>query len=228
MKILLENWRKYIKQEVEKFLPHGTVHNVKMIGSSKLSSEEQEQQDIDKYGYIQSYRDIDVEVQISDITSEEAEEWAFSDASQRLEDESNYDVQLRIVDNWREFLNEEEELYHGTSDLYKQDILENGIQAPSYWGTAEIAAYYAKEVAEEYGGKPLIIKIPLSEFDQSLLEPDHNSIAEPLTHILGKSDEDVGEEWEEVPEPGTWRDSLDIVESVIYNATVKVLEKDLQ
>jgi hypothetical protein len=132
-----------------------------------------------------------------------------------------------LLENWREYL-EEEELYHGTSDLYKQDILKNGIQAPSYWGTVEIAEYYAKVIAEESGGNPLIIKIPLSEFDQSLLKPDHNSIAEPLTFTLGKSDEDVWEEWELVPDPGTWRDSLDIVESVIYDATVKVLEKDLQ
>jgi len=132
-----------------------------------------------------------------------------------------------LLENWREYLGEEA-LYHGTSDLYKQDILKNGIPKPSYWGTEEIAWYYAKVVAEESGGNPLIIKIPLSKFDQSLIEPDHNSIAEPLTRILGKSDEDVWEEWEKVPEPGTWQDSLDIVESVVYDAPVKVLEEDLQ
>ena len=107
MKLLFENWRKYIKQEVESFLPHGTVRDVNMIGSSVLSPEEQEQQDIEKYGDVQSERDIDVEVQIAGITPEETVKWAFSDEAQRLEDEENYDVQLRIVENWRNFVDEQ-------------------------------------------------------------------------------------------------------------------------
>ena len=60
-----------------------------------------------------------------------------------------------LFENWRKYLNEE--LYHGTSDLYRQDILENGIQAPSYWGTVEIAQYYAEEAVAEKGGNPLIV-----------------------------------------------------------------------
>ncbi len=106
MKLLLENWRQYIKQEVENFLPHGTVQSVDVIGSSTLSPEEQEQQDMEKHGYVQTERDIDVEVQIAGITPEESEEWAFSEEAQRLEDENNYDVQLRIVENWRKLLSE--------------------------------------------------------------------------------------------------------------------------
>ena len=130
-----------------------------------------------------------------------------------------------LLENWRKYVNKEEELYHGTSDLYKQDILKFGIQAPSYWGTAEVAEYYANEVSEEHGGNPLVVKIPLSKFDQSLLKPDLNSIGEPLTFTLRKTEEEVWEEWEQSDE--TWQDSLEIVESVIYDAPLKVLEKDL-
>jgi hypothetical protein len=143
-----------------------------------------------------------------------------------------------LLENWRKFMKEEvintrEDLVALLRDNPEQrkalDIRKGeGAKSPSYWGTEEIAWYYAKVVAEEYGGRPLIIKIPLSKFDQSLLEPDHNSIAEPLTRTLGKSDEEVWEEWEEVPEPGTWQDSLDIVQSVEYHGPVKVLEEDLQ
>ena len=109
MKLLLENWRNFVKQEVENYLPHGTVKSVEIIGSSNLSPEEQKQQDKEKYGFIQKNRDIDVEVQISGITSEESEEWAFSDEAQELEDLHNYDVQLRIVENWKGFISEDYE-----------------------------------------------------------------------------------------------------------------------
>ena len=109
MKLLLENWREFIKQEVEEFLPHGEVRAVEMIGSSALSPEERAKQDLEKYGFVQDddERDIDIEVQIAGITREEAEEWAFSDEADELEFNYNYDVQLRIVENWRKFMSEE-------------------------------------------------------------------------------------------------------------------------
>ena len=130
MKLLFENWREFVKQEVEEFLPHGEVRAVEMIGSSALSPEERAKQDLEKYGFVQDddERDIDIEVQIAGITREEAEEWAFSDEADELEGNYNYDVQLRIVENWRKFMNEDifyvsatqllpsEELGHGKND----------------------------------------------------------------------------------------------------------------
>ena len=109
MKLLLENWREFVKQEVEEFLPHGEVRAVEMIGSSALSPEERARQDLEKYGFVQDddERDIDIEVQIAGITREEAEEWAFSDEADELEGNYNYDVQLRIVENWRKFVSED-------------------------------------------------------------------------------------------------------------------------
>ena len=109
MKLLLENWREFVKQEVEEFLPHGEVRAVEMIGSSALSPEERARQDLEKYGFVQDddERDIDIEVQIAGITREEAEQWAFSDEADELEGNYNYDVQLRIVENWRKFVSED-------------------------------------------------------------------------------------------------------------------------
>ena len=121
MKLIFENWREFVKQEVEEFLPHGEVRAVEKIGSSVLPPEEQAKQDLEKYGYVRDEddRDIDIEVQIAHITNEEAEEWAFSREAQELEDYYNYDVQLRIVENWRKFMSEEVSGkqatgYHGT------------------------------------------------------------------------------------------------------------------
>ena len=130
MKLLFENWRQFVKQEVEEFLPHGEVRAVEKIGSSVLPPEEQAKQDLEKYGYVRDEddRDIDIEVEIAGITNEEAEEWAFSREAKELEDYYNYDVQLRIVENWRKFMNEgifyvsatqllpSEELGHGKND----------------------------------------------------------------------------------------------------------------
>ena len=111
MKLLLENWREFVKQEVEELLPHGEVRAVKKIGSSTLSPEEQAEQDLEKYGYVrdEDERDFDIEVQIAGVSNEDVEEWAFSEEAEELESSYNYDVQLRIVENWRGYLKEQEE-----------------------------------------------------------------------------------------------------------------------
>jgi len=108
MKLLLENWRGFVKQEVEEFLPHAEVRAVERIGSSTLSPEEQAEQDLEKYGYVRDEgdRDFDIEVQIAGVSNEDVEEWAFSQEAEELENSYNYDVQLRIVENWREYMNE--------------------------------------------------------------------------------------------------------------------------
>ena len=107
MKLLFENWRQYLNENVEidkevikssiLFLfPHVEIHDMEVIGSSALPPEEQHQQDLGKRGYEQEERDIDVRVYVSGVTNEEVEEWAFSDQAQELEDAYNYDVQLEI------------------------------------------------------------------------------------------------------------------------------------
>ena len=82
------------------------------IGSSVLPPDEQEQHDMDKYGYAREpeERDIDVEVEVSGISNEDVETWADSEEAQELEDEHNLDVQLRIVESWRKFIKKYETL----------------------------------------------------------------------------------------------------------------------
>ena len=109
MKLLLENWREFVKQEIEEFLPHGEVRAVERIGSSTLSPEDKVEQDLEKYGYVRDddERDFDIEVQIAGVSNEDVEEWAFSEEAEELENSYNYDIQLTIVENWRKFVNEE-------------------------------------------------------------------------------------------------------------------------
>jgi len=93
---------------------------------------------------------------------------------------------------------------------------------PSWWGTAEIAEYYAETAAEEIGPEEeyKVIKLPLSAFNPALLEADQNSVAEPLTYTLGRSEDELYEEWQNCK--GTWQDSLRIYGSVVYNAPIEV------
>ena len=62
-------------------------------------------------------------------------------------------------------------LYHGPSTSALEAIMSAGgvISAPSYWGTERIAEYYALTVAEENGGDPVVISMPLSQFKATAL-----------------------------------------------------------
>lgn len=106
-------------------------------------------------------------------------------------------------------------LYHATSSNNLPRILKYGIKAPSYWGTVDIAHYYADDIDDA-----VILRLPLSAFDTRYLAPDHASVAEPITTVIGKSEEEVQAEWRGCE--GTWEDSLEIVSSVKYNKVIKV------
>lgn len=108
-------------------------------------------------------------------------------------------------------------LYHATSQENMESIKLSGMREKSYWGTLDIALYYA-EVVEDEGLTSVLLKVPISIFEESLLRPDRPGIDEPLTYTLGKSEREVRKEWSKVK--GDWRDSLDIIGSVFYEGTV--------
>jgi hypothetical protein len=71
-----------------------------------------------------------------------------------------------------------EDLYYGTSTAFQQDIIENGIKAPSEWGSYGLAEENAMKIVEKYGGEPMVIQMPRSEFKINFLldEDNENSI----------------------------------------------------
>ena len=115
-------------------------------------------------------------------------------------------------------------LYHGTSDEVLPSMYEQSMADPSWWGTERVAWYYAEEMVDEIGGNDTVLRVPIARFDTSKLEPDHNSIAEPLTHTLGQSEDKLYERWEK--SVGTWQDCLSIYESVIYRAPMAITPED--
>ena len=81
-----------------------------------------------------------------------------------------------LFENWRGYRNLD--LYYGTTTELKDQILNIGIQAPSHWGTYELAESNANKLVEKYGGEVMIVHMKLSEFNNkklSLLEDNSNS-----------------------------------------------------
>ena len=115
-------------------------------------------------------------------------------------------------------------LYHGTSQAVAKMILGTGtFHTPSWWGTIDIAKYYAEEAAEEDDSGAAIFSVDLARFKIALLEPDGNTIAEPI--ILGrKTEEMLYATWQK--SRGTWKDSLRIYGSVIYRGQIAVTDAD--
>jgi hypothetical protein len=110
-------------------------------------------------------------------------------------------------------------LYHVTSNDLLASIVANGVNAPSYWTNDEdVADYYAETISDE-GKSPVTVTTHLHLLDERALQPDMESIAEPITGAIGKSEEEVAEEWSDA-ERGDWRDSLRIVMSIRVIAVV--------
>jgi len=78
---------------------------------------------------------------------------------------------------------------------------------------------------EEPPAEPLVVRVPLSRFDKGSLAADENSIAEPLTNVLGRDEERLYHQW--MLSRRTWQDCLRIYESVWYNAPMEVTEADI-
>ena len=122
-------------------------------------------------------------------------------------------------------------LYHGTCSSNLPTILGKSKEklplpgvTSAYWGTREIAEYYAQDACPGEG-EPVLIKIPFNQFQKHLLAPDRASAEEPITTVLGMDEDEVHEMWEESPQ--NWEASLEILGSVRYMGTIKVTKQDV-
>jgi hypothetical protein len=96
-------------------------------------------------------------------------------------------------------------LYHGPSFSRIEDILEEGIQAPSYWGTLDEASKYASP-----DGK--VFSVEIERFEDADLN---------FNTLLASSMSD------DCLQDGTWEESLAEFGSVRYDMTMRVDEHDL-
>jgi hypothetical protein len=121
-------------------------------------------------------------------------------------------------------------LYHGTSRAaFKNIVAGSGLMtSPSFWGSAAIANYYAEQEAEAAVGTDdegfVILRVPMSRFDKNKFAVDNASVHDPITTVL--DDEHVLQDrWSASKK--TWKDSLAVYESVVYNAPMKISDADV-
>lgn len=106
-------------------------------------------------------------------------------------------------------------LYHGTWRGNVDAILAEGISAPSYWGTLEMATDYKNQ----YAGEGILIRVPVSSFDEDGLEANEAVIAS-----LTAAGEYIDGE---VTPPETWLESLEELGSVVYHYTLRIDADDI-
>lgn len=110
-------------------------------------------------------------------------------------------------------------LYHATSQKSLQIILkEKAISHNSYWANnIELAEYYMETIEDE-GKQPVLLSIETNESD--IFSPDMPGLEEPITTVVGISDDEVWENWQNSQQ--TWEDSLNIIGSVIIQNTLNI------
>lgn len=113
-------------------------------------------------------------------------------------------------------------LYHATPTDNIEAIMMEGLRSGAYLtNSPDQADYYAETISDE-GKVPVIVELELSELlltvGEDHIAPDHASIAEPITSTLELTEDEVHEAWEAAE--GTWRESLEIVNSVRVEASI--------
>lgn len=112
-------------------------------------------------------------------------------------------------------------IYHVTTSKAAPAIMGEGLKAGTCLCTGDLVDYYS-EVIEDEGDVPVIVEMTLDDLtwamQEETLQPDHASIAEPITTALGKSEEEIAEAW--AGSDGKWQDSLEIVGSIRVMDTI--------
>ena len=91
-----------VKDAVQNYFPNAKIHDIRLFGSTMRKQEWSAEEYEEFYGAGHEPGDIDLEVDISGISNEDAERWAFSDEAEELDEFYNYDIQLNIVKDLEE------------------------------------------------------------------------------------------------------------------------------
>lgn len=68
--------------------------------------------------------------------------------------------------------------YHGTTDLYIDEIKNDGLEFPYLTNLFSKAEYYAMVASEEYGGNPIVLQVLIPNKNKLLV--DFNELDEPV------------------------------------------------
>jgi len=171
MKLLFENWRQYLNENLSKKEIEQAIADASFNSAQSSQHRWGRGQPIIDYAdtpdgrrYTATYPD----------GTENSDLWP-SRESKPGEDLETFlkrveePIQLNLV---------EESLYYGTSTVFQEEIAKNGIKSPSKWGNYGFAEENAMKIVEKHGGEPAVIQIPLSEFkdEHFLLDESNNAV----------------------------------------------------
>jgi hypothetical protein len=112
-------------------------------------------------------------------------------------------------------------LYHATDRRHLASIRAAGLGPSAYLGIRAVADYYAEAIADE-GGAPVVLSVRLRALDAAACEVDGPGIEEPITTVVGRTQDDIDEIWTSLA--GSWRDSLHVIGSIRYAGTIPAIE----
>ena len=189
MKLLLENWRKYLDEPEVPILSRQEIEDMianKFSFNSARTSQHRWGRGMPIIDYHFNKRS-GAWVYTASIPSEvRANSWKDIES---YEGEDLETFLRRAYDAYSQIeLDFQENLYYGTSTIFQQEIIENGIKSPSEWGDYGLAEENAMKIVEERGGEPMVIQMPILEFDQSKFKIDENnndSFVYTETFIIG-------------------------------------------
>lgn len=106
-------------------------------------------------------------------------------------------------------------LYRAVARDRGEAMLRDG-QPPvrSHWGVHAIASYYAETVADD-GDEPVVVSAPIEAFDPSLLVEDEPGFCEPISTVVGSSEDAIHAAWSKSDR--SWTSSLALIGSVAYD-----------
>ncbi|AQH05971.1 hypothetical protein A9R05_44265 (plasmid) [Burkholderia sp. KK1] len=111
-------------------------------------------------------------------------------------------------------------LFHVTARTKLACIAREGMRRKSYWSESGGLPGYYEEAVEDEGEDPVTLAVFRHALKSQFLEPDYPGIEEPITTVVGKSENEIHNEWSASDQK--WHDSLTIVGSLRYREIIPV------
>lgn len=111
-------------------------------------------------------------------------------------------------------------VYHVTTASSLFSVMETGLHPRSYWASDGVLTDYYSECVREEGQEPVVLTLPLEVLATFSLQPDRPGLEEPISTVVGMSEEEVWEAWEETDQ--TWQDCLELIGSVMCASPISI------
>lgn len=112
-------------------------------------------------------------------------------------------------------------LYHATDADALDSIRAEGLRSFSYWTSNDDLAAYYQECLEDEGKNTVLLAIRVKTPLTAPWAPDFPGLEEPISTVIGLSEEEVREEWDPLSkEEETPQACLDLIGSVRSEACI--------